>query len=84
MTIILTNFVPNLSYILKRVPILSVCRLNLSHIFCVKFTQFEIVDARDHTNVERLKNKSTYLVKDADGAINGKPTYARILIRRRA
>lgn len=47
-------------------------------------TQFEIVDARDHTNVERLKNKSTYLVKDADGAINGKPTYARILIRRRA
>jgi hypothetical protein len=46
-------------------------------------TQFEIVDARDHTNVERLKNKSTYLVKDADGAINGKPTYARILIRRK-
>ena len=28
-----------------------------------------------------LKNKNTYLIKDADGAINGKPTYARICIR---
>ena len=46
-------------------------------------TQFEIVDARDYTNVEKLKNKSTYLVKDKDSAINGKPTYARILIKRR-
>ena len=45
--------------------------------------QFEIVDARDCTNIERLKNKNYALVKDADGCINGKPKYARILIRRR-
>ena len=48
------------------------------------YFQFEIVDARDYTNVEKLKNKSTYLVKDKDSAINGKPTYARILIKIRA
>ena len=46
-------------------------------------SQFKIVDARDYTNVEKLKNKSTYLVKDKDGAINGKPIYNRILIKRR-
>ena len=44
-------------------------------------SQFEIVDARDYTNIDRLKNKTTYLIKDKDGTINGKPTYARILIR---
>ena len=49
--------------------------------FC--YFQFEIVDARDYTDVEKLKNKSTYLVKDKDGTINGKPTYARILIKMR-
>ena len=43
--------------------------------------QFEIVDARKYTDSEKLKNKTTYLVKDADGSINGKATYARILIR---
>jgi len=43
--------------------------------------QFEILDARDYALKEELKNKSTYLVKDADGSINGKPKYARILIR---
>lgn len=47
-------------------------------------TQFEIVDARDYTDIERLKSKSTFLVKDKDSAINGKPTYARILIKIRA
>ena len=46
-------------------------------------SQFEILDARNHTSVEKLKNKSTFLVKDKDSAINGKPTYARILIKRR-
>ena len=46
-------------------------------------TQFEIVDARNYANTEKLKNKSTYLVKDADGSINGKPTYARILIKKK-
>lgn len=43
--------------------------------------QFEIVDARDYTNIPQLKNKNTYLIKDADGSINGKPTYVRILIK---
>lgn len=45
--------------------------------------QFEILDARDFTNIERLTNKSYALIKDADGCINGKNKYARILIRRR-
>jgi hypothetical protein len=43
--------------------------------------QFEVLDARDYALKEELKNKSTYLVKDADGSINGKAKYARILIR---
>lgn len=43
--------------------------------------QFEILDARDYTSQQKLKNKSTFLIKDADGAINGKPTYARILVK---
>ena len=46
-------------------------------------TQFEIVDARDVAFNDKQRNKSTYLIKDADGAINGKPTYARICIRRK-
>jgi len=46
-------------------------------------TQFEIVDARDVALNDKQRNKSTYLIKDADGAINGKPTYARICIRKR-
>ena len=45
--------------------------------------QFEIMDARDFGKYDRQKNKSTLLVKDNDGAINGKATYARILIKRR-
>lgn len=45
--------------------------------------QFEIVDARDYTKFEKLKNKDTFLIKDKDGAISGRPTYARILIRKR-
>ncbi len=45
--------------------------------------QFVILDAREHTNIEKLKQKGTHLIKDADGAINGKPTYARILIRKK-
>ena len=45
--------------------------------------QFEILDARDFTEDDKLKKKNTYLIKDADGTINGKPTYVRILIRRR-
>ena len=33
------------------------------------------------TNVQ--KNKTTYLIKDADGSIGGRNTYARILIKRK-
>ena len=49
--------------------------------YCPK--QFEIVDARDYAYNDKQKKKSTYLIKDADGSINGKPTYARICIRRK-
>ena len=42
--------------------------------------QFEIIDARTVALGERQRKKNTMLIKDADGAINGKPTYARILI----
>ena len=45
-------------------------------------TQFEIIDARAIALNDKQKNKNTYLIKDADGAINGKPTYARICIKR--
>ena len=45
--------------------------------------QFEIVDSRDFTDVERLKSKNTMLIKDKDSAINEKPTYARIAIRKK-
>ena len=45
-------------------------------------TQFEIIDAREVALNNKQKNKKTYLIKDADGAINGKPTYARICIKR--
>ena len=50
------------------------------HLF--PYTQFEIIDARAIALNDKQKNKSTYLIKDADGAINGKPTYARICIKR--
>ena len=46
-------------------------------------SQFEIVDPRDFTNIERLKLKNSMLIKDKDSAINGKPTYARIAIRKK-
>lgn len=41
------------------------------------------MDARTCAYNDKQKNKSTYLIKDADGSINGKPTYARICIKRR-
>lgn len=44
--------------------------------------QFEILDAREYALKEELKHKATYLVKDADGSINGKAKYARILIKK--
>lgn len=45
--------------------------------------QFEILDARKYALFDKQRNKNTYLIKDADGAINGKPKYARILIRKK-
>lgn len=45
--------------------------------------QFEILDAREYALFDKQRNKNTYLIKDADSAICGKPTYARILIRKK-
>lgn len=45
--------------------------------------QFEIVDGRDYALNDKQRGKNTMLVKDADGAINGKPRYVRILVRNR-
>ena len=45
--------------------------------------QFEIVDANDYRRNDSVPLKPHGLVKDKDGTINGKATYARILIRRR-
>ena len=45
--------------------------------------QFEIVDVREYGLTDRQKNKSTHLIKDADGSIDGKATYVRIAIRHR-
>ena len=45
-------------------------------------TQFRIVDARNIALNEKQRNKSTMLIKDADSAINGKATYARICIKK--
>lgn len=44
------------------------------------YNKYRIIDANDCHR--QGKRKSTMLVKDADSAINGKPTYARILIQR--
>ena len=46
-------------------------------------TQFEIVDARTIALNDKQKNKSTYLIKDADSSINGKLKYARLVIKRK-
>lgn len=43
--------------------------------------QFEILDANDYRRDHFSKIKPHGLVKDADSSINGKPKYARILIR---
>lgn len=45
-------------------------------------TQFRIVDARTIALKDKLKDKTTYLIKDGDSSINGNPTYARIAIQR--
>lgn len=43
--------------------------------------QFEIVNCNDFRKNEKVRFKSHGLVKDKEGAINGKPVYVRILIR---
>lgn len=45
--------------------------------------EFEIVNANDYRARESVPVKAHGLIKDKDGAIGGKPKYARILIRRR-
>jgi hypothetical protein len=45
--------------------------------------QFEILNCNDYRKFESVPLKAHGLIKDKDGAINGKPTYARILIRRK-
>lgn len=43
--------------------------------------QFEILNCNDFRKFEAVPEKSHGLIKDKEGAINGKPTYVRILIR---
>lgn len=45
--------------------------------------QFEILDANDYRANMSVPIKLHGLIKDKDGSIQGKPTYARILIRRK-
>ena len=45
--------------------------------------QFEILNCNDYRVNDRVPLKSHGLIKDKEGAISGKPTYARILIRRK-
>ena len=45
--------------------------------------QFEILNCNDYRKNDNIAQKEHGLIKDKDGAINGKATYARILIRRR-
>lgn len=45
--------------------------------------QFEILNANDYRKSDKVPIKKHGLIKDKDGAINGKPTYARILIKRK-
>ena len=45
--------------------------------------QFEILDANDYIFNNQAPQKNHGLIKDKDSAINGKPKYARILIKKR-
>ena len=45
--------------------------------------QFEILNANDFRTNSNVPEKKHGLIKDKDGTINGKATYARILIRRK-
>jgi len=46
--------------------------------------QFEIIDANSIRKFDNIPVKPHGLIKDKDGTIDGKPTYARIVIRRKA
>ena len=43
--------------------------------------QFEILDANEYRENDSVPVKPHGLIKDKDGMINGKPTYARILVK---
>ena len=43
--------------------------------------QFDIIDSRTITNIPKLIDKNTMLIKDKDGCINGNAKYARICIK---
>ena len=60
----------------------GVCGVPISFLDKYCPNQFRILDARDIALNDKQRNKSTYLIKDADGTINGKATYARILIQK--
>lgn len=45
--------------------------------------QFEILDANNYRTNQSVPIKTHGLIKDKDSAINGKPTYVRILIKRK-
>ena len=45
--------------------------------------QFEIISSNDVRRNETVPLKKHGLIKDKEGAINGKPTYVRVLIKRR-
>lgn len=45
--------------------------------------QFEVVDANDYRSHNNVPLKPHGLIKDKEGAIDGKPKYARILIKRK-
>jgi hypothetical protein len=57
------------------VPITFLCKYNPD--------QFEILHCDEHRRSSLVPEKSHGLVKDKESAINGKPVYVRILIRRR-
>lgn len=44
--------------------------------------QFEILNANDYRRFDSVPIKKHGLIKDKEGSINGKPKYARLLIRR--
>ncbi len=45
--------------------------------------QFEIISSNDIKTNDKVSNKEHGLIKDKDGAINGIPTYVRLVIRKR-